>query len=62
VNEWIVRGGDAVAVHAGEAYVDVGTLHGWRDAVRLLEGRTSEGAPVPRRALRGHRVNYPEDS
>jgi glucose-1-phosphate thymidylyltransferase len=54
VNEWIARGGEALAVHAGEAYVDVGTLHGWRDAVRLLEGRASEGAPVPLRAIRNH--------
>jgi dTDP-glucose pyrophosphorylase len=37
VNAWLARGGEASAVHAGEAYVDVGTLHGWRDAVRLLE-------------------------
>jgi glucose-1-phosphate thymidylyltransferase len=39
VNAWLARGGEAHAVHAGEAYVDVGTLHGWRDAARLLDGR-----------------------
>jgi dTDP-glucose pyrophosphorylase len=37
VNAWLARGGEALAVRAGEAYVDVGTLHGWRDAARLLE-------------------------
>jgi dTDP-glucose pyrophosphorylase len=38
VNAYIARGGRAVAVRAGEAYVDVGTLHGYREAIRLLEG------------------------
>ncbi len=38
VNAWLARGGEALAVRAGEAYVDVGTLHGWRDAARLLDG------------------------
>jgi glucose-1-phosphate thymidylyltransferase len=38
VNAWLARGGAAYAAHVGEAYVDVGTLHGWRDAARLLDG------------------------
>lgn len=38
INAWLARGGAAHAVRAGEAYVDVGTLHGWRDAARLLDG------------------------
>jgi dTDP-glucose pyrophosphorylase len=38
VNEWISRGGRAVGVRAGEAYVDVGTLDGYRRALRLLDG------------------------
>ena len=37
VNAWLGRGGDARGVRAGEAYVDVGTLHGYREAIRLLE-------------------------
>ena len=37
VNAWIAEGGRAVGVRAGEAYVDVGTLHGYRSAIRLLE-------------------------
>jgi dTDP-glucose pyrophosphorylase len=36
INAWLARGGEAWATHTGTAYVDVGTLHGWRDAVRLL--------------------------
>jgi glucose-1-phosphate thymidylyltransferase len=47
VNAWLARGGRARAVLAGTDYVDVGTLHGYRDASRLLEGRAREGAPRP---------------
>ncbi len=36
VNAWLAEGGAAVGVRAGEAYVDVGTLHGYREAIRLL--------------------------
>ena len=36
VNAWLARGNEAVGVRAGERYVDVGTLGGWREAVRLL--------------------------
>jgi glucose-1-phosphate thymidylyltransferase len=39
VNEWLARGGVAHGVRAGEAYVDVGTLHGYREAIQLLERR-----------------------
>lgn len=36
VNAWLRDGGHAVGVRAGTAYVDVGTLHGYREAIRLL--------------------------
>jgi glucose-1-phosphate thymidylyltransferase len=36
VNAYLARGGTAVGVRAGQAYVDVGTLHGYREATRLL--------------------------
>jgi dTDP-glucose pyrophosphorylase len=39
VNAWLARGGAAWAVRGGESYVDVGTLHGYRAAIGLLEGR-----------------------
>lgn len=39
VNAWLAAGGRATAVRAGEAYVDVGTLGGYREALRLLEAR-----------------------
>ena len=44
VNEYLARGGGAVGVPAGEAYVDVGTLTGYREAIRVLSGRTRGGA------------------
>ena len=40
VNAYLATGGEAAAVPAGTAYVDVGTLGGYREAMRLL----SEGA------------------
>ncbi len=36
VNAYLARGGEAVGVRAGTAYVDVGTIHGYREAVRVL--------------------------
>jgi glucose-1-phosphate thymidylyltransferase len=36
VNAWLGRGGEARAVRAGDAYVDVGTLHGYHEALALL--------------------------
>jgi dTDP-glucose pyrophosphorylase len=39
VNAWLARGGVAQGVCAGQAYVDVGTLHGYREAIKLLSLR-----------------------
>jgi dTDP-glucose pyrophosphorylase len=36
VNAWLANGGEACGVCAGSRYVDVGTLHGYREAIRLL--------------------------
>lgn len=36
VNAYLAAGGSARAVRGGEAYVDVGTLHGYREAMGLL--------------------------
>ena len=41
VNAYLATGGEAVAVPAGTDYVDVGTLGGYREAMRLL----AEAAP-----------------
>ncbi|MBV8742121.1 MAG: hypothetical protein JOZ12_10050, partial [Sinobacteraceae bacterium] len=52
VNAWLQQGGEAVAVAAGETYVDVGTLHGYREAIRLLSAH-----PLEKRAATALRHN-----
>ncbi len=37
INDYLSRGGRAYGFKVGEAYVDVGTLHGYREALRLLD-------------------------
>ena len=44
INAWIARGGEARAIRAGESYVDIGTLHGYRAAITLLSSMAAEGA------------------
>jgi glucose-1-phosphate thymidylyltransferase len=39
INAYIADGGRAHGVRAGQAYVDVGTLNGYREALRLLSGQ-----------------------
>jgi len=53
VNAWLARGGVAQGIRAGGTYVDVGTMHGWREAVALLGARPSCGQQeaLPFRAL-----------
>ena len=41
INAWLGKGGQALGIPAGIAYVDVGTLHGYRSAIRLLESDLS---------------------
>jgi dTDP-glucose pyrophosphorylase len=46
VNAWLADGGNAVGVPAGEVYLDVGTLHGYREAIGALSARAAvEVAP-----------------
>jgi glucose-1-phosphate thymidylyltransferase len=45
VNAWLERGGEALGVPAGESYVDVGTLHGYREAIQLLGSRPPDRLP-----------------
>jgi dTDP-glucose pyrophosphorylase len=47
VNAYLAQGGEAVAVPAGTAYVDVGTLGGYREAMRVL-AEDAAGAVAPR--------------
>jgi glucose-1-phosphate thymidylyltransferase len=44
VNAWLARGGRALGIRAGESYVDVGTLNGYREAMNLLCGETRSGS------------------
>lgn len=47
VNAYLARGGIARAVRHGETYVDVGTLHGYREGIRLL-GELAEATGGPK--------------
>lgn len=47
VNAWLAAGNEAWGVRAGASYVDVGTLNGYREAMRLLGGQAAAPAPVP---------------
>jgi glucose-1-phosphate thymidylyltransferase len=44
VNAYIAQGGEAIGVRAGETYVDVGTLHGYRAAMSLLRELGSDSS------------------
>ena len=46
INSYIARGGRAKAVRAGTNYVDVGTLHGYREAITLLSEPDSRRAAL----------------
>ena len=48
VNAWLARGGRARGVPAGDTYVDVGTLHGYREAIQALSRVPAQaGGPAP---------------
>ncbi|HEX4167337.1 MAG TPA: sugar phosphate nucleotidyltransferase [Bryobacteraceae bacterium] len=42
INSYLRRGGRAFGIKAGQSYVDVGTLNGYREALRLLDGNPIE--------------------
>ncbi len=43
VNAWLAEGGRAVGIASGTHYVDTGTPHGFREALRLLDERSERG-------------------
>ena len=56
VNGYLAQGGEAVAIGAGTDYVDVGTLGGYREAMRLLNARpvrSKTGLAIPHAARAG---------
>jgi dTDP-glucose pyrophosphorylase len=56
LNAYIERGGEVRGVRAGRGYVDVGTLHGYRQALRLLDAAQAAVAePLPALGGRGVR-------
>jgi len=59
VNAWLAEGGAAVGVKAGREYVDVGTLHGYRAAVHILEQPASEERNVETTQPQENRVDEP---
>jgi glucose-1-phosphate thymidylyltransferase len=50
INAYLALGGEAYGTRAGQAYVDVGTLNGYREAIRLLTmgepGAAADREPV----------------
>jgi glucose-1-phosphate thymidylyltransferase len=42
INAWLASGGTALGIKAGEAYVDVGTLQGYRAAMLMLSDAQHE--------------------
>jgi dTDP-glucose pyrophosphorylase len=61
VNAWLAQGEPAVGVKAGKEYVDVGTLHGYRAAIRLLERENESSVTVDSPAIRNETI-APEQS
>jgi glucose-1-phosphate thymidylyltransferase len=53
VNAYLAEGGEAVGVRAGQSYVDVGTLHGYRSAIGLLSETAKGDAPAGARVALG---------
>ena len=47
VNAWLARGGKALGIRAGQAYVDVGTLNGYREALRILSEAKVQSQALP---------------
>jgi hypothetical protein len=47
VNAYIESGGEVRSVRAGRAYVDVGTINGYREAIQLLKSQPGESMAAP---------------
>lgn len=60
VNAYIEQGGTVRGIHAGEAYVDVGTIHGYREAIKLLSARGADQMQRMRPAQRQEKIDPTE--
>ncbi|WP_349263203.1 sugar phosphate nucleotidyltransferase [Steroidobacter sp.] len=52
INAYLAAGGNALGIKAGEAYVDVGTLQGYRSAMLMLSETRGEGIDAPDGGMR----------
>ncbi len=47
VNAWLEARGSALGIRSGESYVDVGTLNGYREAIKLLScAQSNDSFPI----------------
>ena len=63
VNAFLEEGGEAFSVPAGEVYVDVGTLNGYREAKRVLAEQNEKTADTQKafaHSSRGSNGKYVE--
>jgi glucose-1-phosphate thymidylyltransferase len=60
VNAYLAGGGTARGIRAGEAYVDVGTLHGYQTAISFLAGEPQQGATLLQAAPSGAAAGIPQ--
>ena len=60
VNAYLAAGGQAQGIKRGEAYVDVGTLNGYRAALSLLAERAPAGGVGAPSNLRGEIAAVPQ--
>ncbi|MBA4149774.1 MAG: nucleotidyltransferase family protein [Verrucomicrobia bacterium] len=58
VNAYLANGGAARGIRAGESYVDVGTLHGYREAIKLLSENPKSIEALESRERDGHPFNF----
>jgi dTDP-glucose pyrophosphorylase len=61
INAYLAGGGSALGIKGGQAYVDVGTLHGYRAVIRLLSENASadaDGTTLPAaHSIADHRLS-----
>ena len=59
LNVWLQRGGAVRGVRAGEIYVDVGTVHGYREALGVLDAASAAATAPAGGQGRGRGANGP---
>ncbi|MDB4946109.1 MAG: Glucose-phosphate thymidylyltransferase [Labilithrix sp.] len=59
VNAWLAQGHRATAVRYGRAYVDTGTIHGYREAIQLVDGTRRDQTQRPGARVANGRRGFP---